>query len=203
MTPRPIPVRDARARFDEIAAALQASHGPALARAALVLHGSIRQTLSQPGRGRTYKSRGVTSRLARKGTKRRAKQLHVASAPGDPPAVDTGFLRASVTLNPQSDGTVRVGPAAAYAAALEHGTLRPVRGVGPRRGPSVNRKHLASVLRKASASRSLVSSVARRGTGRLAPRPFMQRSLEAVEQQMVDVIVEDMRGALLRVIGEG
>ncbi len=188
--------RDFKRVADDLFARLAKSHGPAIAKAALVLQGSIKQTLSQPGRGRTYKAAGVLSKLARKGTKKRAKQEHVASAPGDPPAVDTGFLRASVVLNPQSDGTVHVGPAAEYAAALEYGTIRPARGVGPRRGPSVDRKHLAHALRKASASRSLVASVARRGNGRLAARPYMQRSLDAVQEQMTDVIVDDLRKAL-------
>ncbi len=191
----------ATAKLRDITAALQAAHPKAVQRAALVLQGAIKQTLSQPGRGRLYKSRGVTAKLARKGTKKRARQMHQASAPGDPPAIDTGFLRGSVVLNPQSDGTVRVGPAAHYAAALEYGTLRPVRGMGMRRGPSVDRKHLARVLRKASASRALVASVARKGTGRIKPRPFMQRSLDAAAPAMTDVIVDDLRAAVATVAG--
>lgn len=194
---------DAGEQLQRVTQALSVAHKGAVKRAALVLQGEIKKTLSQPGRGRTYKSRGVTSRLARKGTKKRAKQEHVASAPGDPPAVDTGFLRASVVLNPQSDGTVHVGPAAEYAAALEYGTQRPKVSVGARRGPSVNRKHLANVLRKASATRSLVSSVARKGPGRLAARPFMQRSLDAATPQMTDVIVADLRAVVVAFRAKG
>lgn len=152
-----------RRRVEEIAAALQAAHPGAVKHAADVLQEAIRHTLSQPGRGRLYKSRGVTSRLARKGTKKRTLQLHQASAPGDPPAVDIGFLRASVVLNPRSDGTVKVGPAAQYAAALEYGTQK--------------------------------------GNGRIAPRPFMQRSLDAAAPAMKDVIVEDLRAAVATVAG--
>lgn len=187
----------ARDKFAAVTEALRTAHRKAVLRAGLILQDEIKKTLKQPGRGRLYKSRGVTSKLARKGTKKRARQMHQASAPGDPPAVDTGYLRASVVLNPQADGSVKVGPAAEYAAALEYGTVRPKVGIGARRGPSVNRKHLANVLRKASASRSLVSSVARKGTGRIAPRPFMQRSLDAATPQMKDVIVSDLQAVLV------
>lgn len=181
---------------DKLAAAtdaLRVAHGKAVQRAALVLQAEIKRTLSTPGKGRLYKSRGVTSKLARKGTKKRARQMHQASAPGDPPAVDTGYLRASVVLNPQADGTVHVGPAADYAMALEFGTKRPKVSVRGRRGPSVNRKHLAGVLRASSAARSLTQSVARKGRGVIAPRPFMQRSLDAATPAMTNVIVDDLR----------
>lgn len=193
----------ARDKLAAVTEALRVAHRKAVQRAGLILQGAIKTTLSQPGRGRLYKSRGVTSKLARNGTKKRARQMHQASAPGDPPAVDTGYLRASVVLNPQADGTVHVGPAAEYAAALEYGTVRPQRAVGIRKGPSVNRKHLANVLRKASASRSLVSSVARKGTGRLAPRPFMQRSLDTATPQMTDVIVSDLRAVVVGLSTKG
>jgi hypothetical protein len=66
--------------------------------------------LSQPGRGRTYE-RGTIS--------------HRASAPGDPPAPDTGRLRQSVQSEVFSTpegalGVVSVN--ASYAEALELGT---------------------------------------------------------------------------------
>lgn len=49
--------------------------------------------------------------------------LHRASAPGDPPAPDTGTLRRSAFIERTETG-VRVGVAMAYAAALEFGTTR-------------------------------------------------------------------------------
>ena len=57
---------------------------------------AIKEKLSQPGTGRVYKSRGITSRLAGPGTTKRSKQLHQASAPGEPPAPDIGELRRSI-----------------------------------------------------------------------------------------------------------
>lgn len=186
--------------FAAVTDALRTAHRLAVKRAALVLQEAIKNTLLQPGRGRLYKARGITSKLARKGTKKRARQMHQASAPGDPPAADTGYLRASVVLNPQNDGTVHVGPAADYAQALEYGTRKPKVSLGPRKGPSIDRKHLGNALRRASASRSLTSSVARKGRGVTAARPFMQRSLDAATPQMTDVIVGDLQ-AVVRAFG--
>lgn len=64
------------------------------------------------GSGRTYKRGGVT---------------HQASAAGQPPAVDTGRLRASITYELGNTGKVlvaRVGTNVNYARHLELGTSR-------------------------------------------------------------------------------
>ena len=53
------------------------------------LEGAAKEKLSQAGTGRMYKT-------GRKGTRY---ATHQASTPGEPPAVDTGELRASVTHN--------------------------------------------------------------------------------------------------------
>lgn len=84
--------------------------------AAMVYEGQLKVELSQPGTGRTYIRRGV---------------VHQASAPGEPPAVDTGRLRGSVhTSATGNEGAVRVGVIAPYAAALEFGA--PERSLLPR-----------------------------------------------------------------------
>ncbi|QQS25153.1 MAG: HK97 gp10 family phage protein [Actinomycetota bacterium] len=79
-------------------------------------------------------------------TYRRGKVTHRASAPGQPPAVDTGRLRSSITHELGAKGPVlvaRVGTNVTYAKHLELGTskmrprpfLRPalakVRGMQP------------------------------------------------------------------------
>lgn len=51
---------------------------------ALRVEEAQKRLLSLPGTGRIYRRRGIT---------------HVASAPGAPPAVDTGLLRASVATS--------------------------------------------------------------------------------------------------------
>lgn len=179
---------------------------PALVRAALVLVGEVKLMLSRPGTGRLYKSRGIRSRLARRGTKRRAQQTHRASAPGEPPAPDTGQLRASVT-NLEQGGEVLVATVQHYASALEYGTKSRAgllkRNLLGRRGPSLDRRGLADRLRKASASRSLVQSVRQRGSGRLDPRPFMRPALEKARPQMLDVLVSDARTLIARRLPEG
>lgn len=74
-------------------------------------------TLSRPGTGREYPRGG---------------RVHRASAPGEPPAVDTGELRASIGAE-QVGGVLRVGSGLPKAAGLEFGTTTPSGGtVAPR-----------------------------------------------------------------------
>jgi HK97 gp10 family phage protein len=96
---------------------LESSDGPVareLLRVALRLEGTTKRLLSTPGQGRLY-PRGRTV-------------VHRASAPGQPPAVDTGRLRASITHTlPERDERglrVRVGTDVEYARYLEFGTRR-------------------------------------------------------------------------------
>lgn len=63
---------------------LESQDGPVgrdLHRRALQVEASMVEHLSRPGTGRIYRRKG---------------RVHQASAPGEPPAVDTGLLRASV-----------------------------------------------------------------------------------------------------------
>ena len=81
----------------------------ALDASAMHLVRNTKLKLSQEGGGRTYRRGTVT---------------HVASAPGQPPAVDTGRLRSSIrTLKPNPGPLTRsVGTNVEYAPHLEHGT---------------------------------------------------------------------------------
>ena len=68
---------------------------------------------SEPAKGNTY-YKGVNNDIE-----------HVASAPGQPPAVDTGRLRASVdSVRPAGEPRVLVGTPVDYAPFLEFGTSR-------------------------------------------------------------------------------
>ena len=103
----------------------------------------VRQTkveLSTPGRGRVY----LKPRFHRDGRRMRTKRgalmfiKHRASAPGDPPAVDTGNLRGSITFErvtkplganvtggaPRITTARRVGTNVEYGPYLEFGTPR-------------------------------------------------------------------------------
>lgn len=68
---------------------------------------------SEPASGETY-YRGVNNDIE-----------HVASAPGQPPAVDTGRLRASIdSVRPSGEPRVLIGTPFDYAAYMEFGTKR-------------------------------------------------------------------------------
>lgn len=104
-------------RFDEAAIKqlLESPEGPTgrwLHAAGLAVQTQAKRLASTPGRGRTYTRGGVT---------------HVASAPGDPPAVDTGRLRASIGSELARDAQglfVRIGSNYETALWLELGTRR-------------------------------------------------------------------------------
>lgn len=80
--------------------------------AALVLERKIKEELSKPGSGRLYP--------------RGKKRVHQASAPGEPPAVDFGRLRASVGQEEfrvlGAVLSIKVGTNVEYALPLEYGT---------------------------------------------------------------------------------
>jgi HK97 gp10 family phage protein len=46
------------------------------------------------------------------------------SAPGNPPAIDTGTLRRSIQVNQKADNSVEVGSNLEYARYLEYGTTK-------------------------------------------------------------------------------
>jgi len=80
--------------------------------ACVFLEGEVKRTLSKPGTGRVY-------------YKGRVK--HRASSPGEPPAVDTGRLRSSITHRVERDGknfSGLVGTNVEYAKDLEMGTAK-------------------------------------------------------------------------------
>jgi HK97 gp10 family phage protein len=107
-----------------------------LADVGVVVSNRVRQKLSTPGTGRTY---------------RRASVVHVASAPGKPPAVDTGRLRASYTWRTGVDARgpyVEIGTNVLYAPFLEFGTRR--MAARPHLRPAVNelRKEIVALIRQ-------------------------------------------------------
>lgn len=97
---------DPKRIFPELQVELQA----AIVEATEGVRNEVLRLIRQPGTGRIYKRRGVT---------------HQASAPGQPPATDTGFLASSVhTKYDMSALTGIVAIGARYAPFLEYGTSR-------------------------------------------------------------------------------
>lgn len=96
----------------------------------LALERQIKLELSTPGKGRLYRrrrrgpvrtdGRDNRGRFLRRGA--RSGDFHRASAPGDPPAVDTGQLRNQITME-RFGLRRRVGPTSEYAPPLEFGTI--------------------------------------------------------------------------------
>lgn len=137
MTPQQGPIID----MALVRAKTQAAVAEALNASMLILSSSIRTMLSQPGTGRQYRRSAGIGRRARNA---RQAGVHVASAPGRPPAVDTNRLRASFTVSTvpkqgsRSSGTdafvanvqeptrtvLTFGSRVPYAVFLEFGTRR-------------------------------------------------------------------------------
>ncbi len=96
---------------------------PARKDSAIVLTGTVKETLSTPGRGELVASRASSGAFGV------GFIPHTASIPGDPPAPDLGELRASIGW--QHFGQVtRVGSGLPQAAPLEFGAPRA--GLAPR-----------------------------------------------------------------------
>ena len=80
-------------------------------RSALLVEGEAKKSIaSGKPTGKTYKRGGIT---------------HTASAAGQPPATDTGFLVSQITTSVKTEGTKVVGQivaSAPYAKPLEFGT---------------------------------------------------------------------------------
>ena len=75
------------------------------------LEADVKDSLRQPGRGVTY---SLTN----------PKRTHTASAPGDPPATDTGRLVSSIYREALGNLTAAVGSRIVYANHLEYGTMK-------------------------------------------------------------------------------
>lgn len=98
--------------------------------AALFLQYEIQQELSKPGTGRVYRVR--KARFGKPGANGRRKRLrglasefHRASAPGNPPAPDTGTLKRSAFTEKAGVLRYEVGVATKYADDLELHKNRP------------------------------------------------------------------------------
>ena len=93
------------------------AHGNAKAavtRATLLVEGTAKQSIMAGGTGKTYE-------------KYKPRRTHTASAAGQPPASDEGYLASHITMNvsTKTDGSVvgQIISAAPYSKALEFGTV--------------------------------------------------------------------------------
>lgn len=94
--------------------------------AGLKIVNDLRLELSKPGTGAIYTTWFFTDRTGQV-IPYGKRPAHQASAPGEPPAVDTGVLRASYTHDSERtpDGALlTIASGAGYAAYLEFGTSK-------------------------------------------------------------------------------
>ena len=82
-------VRNMMDNLESLGGNVRRSSRTAILKAGAHLEGKLKRKLSEPGTGREY-------RTGKKGSRYR---FHRASAPGQPPAIDTGRSRGSITHN--------------------------------------------------------------------------------------------------------
>lgn len=107
-----------------------------LKRVAILLQSSWKEVLSLRGKGKTYSIRFafVNGRVVPlTGVSRPA---HRASAPGDPPAKDTGESAASIQIDDRQGNRIRVGTNKRSLLALEYGVNVPGSKVGQHPDPN-------------------------------------------------------------------
>jgi hypothetical protein len=144
---------------DEALNELRTSAEDAVRDAVVMLSGAIKETLSGARTGRAY-------RVSRTG------RLHIASAPGEPPAVLYGNLRNSVGYSPPS-----------WDATAASATVSAEVGVGLGQKPT-----MAVDPENTYARRMELGGVDSRGV-RILPRPYMEPTMVRMEPR-VDELLE-------------
>ena len=131
----------------------------ALWQAGAHLENKLKYRLSRPGTGKTYATGAKTKRY----------KYHRASAPGMPPAVMTGRLRASITHNV----TGKVGPSL------------------PNPGGDLKKEIRAYVGTNVSYGYSL-----ERGTSKILPRPWFYITVQAQAPRVLRIIEKSLRNQI-------
>ena len=159
----------------KVLAAIQEGIRDGLVETQLVLARVVRGMLSKPGTGRIYRiGKGRPN-----GRNLRAKGLHRASAPGQPPAVNTNRLRASwsVSSSGRNLGLTRIS-----ALASDEGFILPrirSNSIGFEFGSNVPyAKYLEF------------------GTSRVRRRPYLKPSMRAVEPRVLPIVTNALNRKL-------
>jgi hypothetical protein len=102
----------------KLKASMRSATHAVVAKTVFDIEAGIKNRLAQPGGGKIYGATGPT-RPGKRGSRKR----HQASAPGQPPATDTGTLANSTQgkMLTETEGEVRV--TAEYGRLLEDGTV--------------------------------------------------------------------------------
>jgi hypothetical protein len=157
---------------DETSEALHEGVVQGMVGVALVMQKLVRKQLSQRGTGRLY---GVWKKKRKKGRNLRSRGWHQASAPGEPPAANTGRLRASWTLIPPE----KVGAATTQDQGFAY--IEQTR----------NKSTLYTLGTNLVYARAMEY-----GHGKIAPRPYIRPVLKAVEPKVADIMQKMMARTL-------
>lgn len=138
----------------------------------LVTASAMREQLSKRGTGRTYR----IGKGKRNGRNARAQGLHRASAPGKPPAANTGTLRRSWQIG-RANATGPVSQSSGGGSPLASVLPRNIAGVqyGYRYGSPL---HYARIDR---------------GYGRVKPRPYIVPTINAISDLFEPTVANAMR----------
>ena len=97
-------------RTPELMQKLDAAIGRFVVKGAVYIEGQLKASMAEPKTGQAYK--------------RGKEGVHIASAPGESPAVDSSNLTGSIATVMASSLEARIGTPVDYAAMLETGTSR-------------------------------------------------------------------------------
>ena len=160
---------------DEVKDAVRQGIVNGLAGVALEMQTQLRLHLSNPGSGRRYR----VAKGNKKGRNLRAQGIHVASAPGNPPAALNGHLRASWTIVQSGFGTKTID-------VNEDGQID---GFSSVKG----RKTLVTYM---LGTNLVYARAMEYGYGKIAPRPYIRPVLKAVEPKVEEIMQAGMAIAL-------
>jgi phage gpG-like protein len=123
-------------RFQAAAAEMASAESQLVRRTALEIEADIKTDMAAAKHGRTY---GRTVRRDAQGryVKRGTTAMHVASAAGEAPAVETGALANSITTEMDGALAAEVGTPMEYAPVLEGELNRPAFGRAGRKAGNI------------------------------------------------------------------
>ena len=146
-----------------------------LAETQILLARFVRGMLSKPGTGRIYK----IGKGKRKGRNLREKGFHRASAPGQPPAVNTNRLRASwsVASNPRDIGLTRP-----FEDGSEEGFVLP--------------RVMSTTLGFTFGSPVPYAKYLEFGTRHVRRRPYLRPAMRALEPRVLPIVTNALNRKL-------
>jgi hypothetical protein len=157
--------------LEKIAKAVDAAALEGLNAIQIALSATVRKVLSQPGTGRIYR----IGKGRKTGRNLRARGFHRASAPGNPPAVDTNRLRSSWSI---SAGNVTPGNSKTAKEGYVTASRRPDRVVLAYGSAVVYARRLEF------------------GGGRIAARPYLAPAVRVVGPKALRIMSVAMKRTL-------